>query len=71
MCEICKQNPSDDIHHLKYQNGADENNYIDTFHKNHVGNLINICKQCHQKLHKEGIVLEKKKTNQGYKLFYS
>ena len=38
---------------LQYQkNAKKENAYIETFHKNHLANLINICEECHQKIHK-------------------
>ena len=26
---------------------------IDSFHKNHAGNLIALCKDCHKNIHKE------------------
>jgi DNA mismatch repair protein MutS len=43
-----------EVHHLQYQKFAnkEQNNYINgTFHKNHPANLINICEECHLKIH--------------------
>lgn len=64
-CEICG-NPADDIHHMMEQNKADEKQFIHHFHKNHKANLMSICKECHDKIHEEGIVYERKKTTKGY-----
>ena len=51
-CEICKGDKASEVHHLQHQKNANPtNNYIDTFHKNHPANLLNICEACHQKLH--------------------
>ena len=71
-CEFCKINNGTEIHHLEYQKNADNNNFIETnnttFHKNHVANLINICEECHQKIHKKNDKLSIKKTSLGYEL---
>ena len=50
-CEICDKKYGTDVHHLQYQNRSDSNGYIGTFHKNKLGNLINVCKECHDKIH--------------------
>ena len=50
------------------QEKADVNNWIKTFHKNHPANLANVCKECHSKWTKEGIVHKRVKTTEGYKL---
>jgi len=51
-CEICKGDKASEVHHLQHQKNANPtNNYIDSFHKNHPANLLNICEACHQKLH--------------------
>jgi DNA mismatch repair protein MutS len=70
LCEICKIKMGTEIHHLNPQKNADERGFIDTFHKNHTGNLISICEDCHNKTHKEEINNEKtkKKTTMGYKI---
>ena len=65
ICELCKQNTSSEIHHLQYQKYANTNNYINNFHKNHTANLISLCKECHNKIHKEDIQYVKKKSVTG------
>jgi len=51
-CELCKDEKASEVHHLQHQANANKtNNYIDTFHKNHVANLLNICETCHKKIH--------------------
>jgi DNA mismatch repair protein MutS len=66
-CEWCDRTGID-IHHLEPQEKADVNNWIQTFHKNHPANLANVCKECHAKWTKEGIVHKRVKTTEGYKL---
>ena len=51
ICEICKNKIGTEIHHLNPQKNADEYGFINTFHKNHVANLISICESCHNKEH--------------------
>ncbi len=71
ICEICKNRPSTDIHHLQFQENADSKGYINKqFHKNTKANLVSICKECHNKIHKDNIELKKTKTNKGYELTY-
>ena len=65
-CEICNINPGTEIHHLIPQRNANEDNYIDHFHKNHVANLTSICENCHNKIHKDNYELKKIKTTKGY-----
>ena len=68
-CELCKNNISSDVHHLNYQQYANnDNQYIKSFHKNHIANLINICKECHDNIHKNNTILKKTKTSHGYEL---
>ena len=65
-CEFCKENMATEIHHLQYQKDANKNNYInDSFHKNHVANLANICEKCHHHLHSLNLVMERRKTING------
>jgi len=67
-CEICKKRAASEVHHLKHQNLANnENSYIETFHKNHVANLINICHECHDTIHATGEQHKIVKTSDGYK----
>ena len=69
ICEMCRENPSCDTHHLQFQDNADKNGFINKeFHKNKKANLISICFECHQKIHKENKQLKKVKTSKGYEL---
>jgi DNA mismatch repair protein MutS len=65
-CEICNKSYGTDVHHLQYQNQADENGFIGSFHKNSLGNLINVCKPCHDKVHRENLQFKKQKTSDGF-----
>jgi DNA mismatch repair protein MutS len=73
VCEMCKCAIADEIHHLAPQSLAN-NNYIDSFHKNHPANLMGLCNKCHLKEHEEErtsgkiIAKRRKKTTQGYVL---
>tara|TARA_A100001015_G_scaffold154236_2_gene171175 strand:- start:390 stop:3383 length:2994 start_codon:yes stop_codon:yes gene_type:complete len=71
ICEICKSNISTEIHHLEYQKSA-INGFIkkhgNNFDKNHPANLINICENCHNNIHKENKALKKKKISSGYEI---
>ena len=53
LCERCKKKKSTEVHHLQHQKDADEDGFIGDFHKNHMGNLISLCHECHELLHKE------------------
>ena len=53
ICEMCKEEIGSEVHHLQFQKYANENNYIHQFHKNHPANLLNICEECHNKVHDE------------------
>ena len=69
ICEICKKNMGEEIHHLSPQKEADDDGFIGTFHKNHKANLVSICEDCHDQLHREkDKKIVKKKTTKGYKL---
>ena len=65
LCEICKINRSTEIHHLQYQKNANNNNYINDFHKNHNANLISICDDCHNNIHNKDIEFVKKQSVSG------
>jgi len=54
MCELCKQNLGEEVHHLQHQKEADEANFIQHFHKNHPANLMTVCESCHSKMHGTG-----------------
>lgn len=51
FCEICKKKMGDEVHHIKAQQTADETGFIGYHHKNHPANLLNVCFECHDKLH--------------------
>ena len=71
MCEKCGNKMATEVHHLQYQQDADDKGIIHnadnslTFHKNHPANLLSICEQCHDEIHKMGTKLKKVKTTKG------
>jgi hypothetical protein len=70
-CELCQQNKASEVHHLQPQKKASPTNeYItqhgQSFHKNHVANLLNICEQCHKTIHKTNTEHKVVKTTKGY-----
>ena len=66
-CELCQMSPASEVHHLQHQQQArTDNGYIDTFHKNHVANLLNICDKCHKSIHKNSTQHKVKKTSKKY-----
>jgi DNA mismatch repair protein MutS len=65
LCEYCKESISEEVHHIEPQKTADKNGFIETFHKNHPGNLLSVCGACHDKIHSENLNLRKKKTTRG------
>ena len=77
MCEICKEQLGEDVHHLREQVEANADGFIEGFHKNHPANLINICKKCHLLEHQTEKISPtipikkekaKTKTTKGYTL---
>ena len=64
-CEMCNK-VGVEVHHLQHQKYADDNGFIDGFHKNHIANLMNICEDCHDNIHKEDKQHVRKKTTKGY-----
>jgi DNA mismatch repair protein MutS len=54
MCELCKKETGEEVHHLQHQKEADINDYIHHFHKNHRANLLTVCESCHLKMHETG-----------------
>ena len=66
LCEMCNVKQGVDIHHLQYKSRADnETGYIDGFNKNHPANLANVCKDCHNNIHRENSEYIKTKTTKG------
>jgi DNA mismatch repair protein MutS len=70
MCEMCGKKATE-VHHLQYQQDADGNNIIGHFHKDHIGNLLNICESCHNDIHRKHKKIKRKKTTKGIKLVNS
>ena len=68
ICEMCKKKYGEEVHHLQHQANADENNFIGEFHKNHPGNLINVCEECHNELHKNPNGHVRKLTSEGIEI---
>ena len=54
LCELCKKEVGEEVHHLQHQKEADSNDYIQHFHKNHRANLLTVCESCHLKMHERG-----------------
>jgi DNA mismatch repair protein MutS len=67
LCEMCNSQLGEEIHHMRQQKEADDNGFIDTFHKNHKANLLTVCEACHKKVHMDkDTALVRKKTTKGY-----
>ena len=64
-CEMCGA-LGIEVHHLQHQKNANEKGFIDGFHKNHTANLMNICDDCHNVIHKDDKQHLRKKTTKGY-----
>ena len=76
-CEVCGHIPRGrdtalDTHHINFQNTADSRGFIGHFHKNALGNLVTMCKRCHQDLHLDRIQIHGYiQTSEGVKLQYT
>jgi DNA mismatch repair protein MutS len=68
ICELCKQNLGEEVHHSQHQKEADSNDYIQHFHKNHRANLLTVCESCHLKMHETGQQYKRVLTTEGYAL---
>ena len=70
-CYICKEK-ADDVHHIKFQCTANENNIIDEYIvKDTKSNLVPLCKNCHIKVHSNLIeIYGYIQTSNGVKLDY-
>jgi DNA mismatch repair protein MutS len=71
MCESCHVNMAEEVHHLQFQQNANDNGIIQNqesgqvFHKNNPANLLSLCESCHNKMHKEKKQYKKTKTTKG------
>lgn len=68
VCELCCLTKASEVHHLQHQANANEYDFIETFHKNHKANLVNICHACHEKIHSSIKQHRIVKTSCGYEL---
>jgi DNA mismatch repair protein MutS len=70
LCEKCNKNVGKEVHHLQHQTEANENGIINkdgkVFHKNNAANLITLCEDCHNEIHKKNVQHKKVKTSKGY-----
>ncbi len=69
LCELCNKNLSSEVHHIEMQQHSDNDGFIigTAVHKNHKANLMALCEECHQKIHRDNInKVVKKKTTGGY-----
>ena len=69
VCESCKVNSAIDVHHMIFQNEADDKGIIKkkglTFNKNNKANLLNLCEKCHDEIHKTNKKYKKTKATIG------
>jgi DNA mismatch repair protein MutS len=56
-CNICKKENATETHHIRFQKDADENGFIEHFHKNKKFNLIGLCDNCHNNVHNGNLVI--------------
>lgn len=72
ICEKCLKYPAVDVHHLIFQNEANDKGIIKkkglTFNKNNTANLVNLCSKCHDEIHKTNKQYKKTKTTIGITL---
>ena len=69
-CLVCGEK-AEDVHHIKFQCSADENNMIGHIQKDSKSNLVSLCKRCHNKVHNDNLVINGYiQTNDGVKLDY-
>ena len=71
-CEICG-NKAIDTHHIRFQEDANEKGFFDdvAYHKNHIGNLVGLCKKCHDDVHNGDLEIKGKIfTSNGIKVLH-
>jgi DNA mismatch repair protein MutS len=72
ICELCNKNKTDDVHHLIFQKNANNNGFVNLenkmFHKNKTYNLLCVCKECHDNIHRQDKNMISVYTNNGNKL---
>ena len=50
-CNICKTQDATETHHIHFQKDADDNGFIEHYHKNKKFNLVGLCEKCHDRIH--------------------
>jgi 5-methylcytosine-specific restriction endonuclease McrA len=75
LCEQCGINIGTEVHHLQFQNMANDDNIIinedgSSFHKNNLANLATLCETCHDKIHKKNTPGKKVKTSKGVQIHF-
>jgi DNA mismatch repair protein MutS len=75
LCEQCGINMGTEVHHLQFQNMANDDNIIinedgSSFHKNNLANLATLCEACHNKIHKKNTPGKKVKTSKGVQIHF-
>ena len=69
-CELCKET-AEEVHHIEFQNTANQYGHIDSIHKNNLGNLCSVCQKCHDKIHNDEIKINGYiQTSNGIELSY-
>jgi DNA mismatch repair protein MutS len=69
-CALCNH-PVDEVHHIYEQKLANQDDYIEHFHKNHRYNLIPLCKKHHKLVHDGKIMISGFiMSDKGLKLHY-
>jgi DNA mismatch repair protein MutS len=73
MCEKCGKKPGEEVHHLSHQKDANEDGIIvncdGIFHKNNLANLMTLCEDCHNEMHRGSKKpVRRVKTSNGYKI---
>ena len=70
-CGVC-EGDADDVHHIKFQCTADDDDIIDGhIDKNVESNLVPLCKKCHTDVHNNKLQIDGyKQTSKGVKLQY-
>lgn len=70
QCTLCSKK-SDEIHHIKEQHMADGHGYVNNTYINAKHNLMNVCKECHDKIHNNEISIKGYfQTTEGVKLIW-
>lgn len=64
-CRLCGSHLELQTHHLQEQHTADSKGMIGHMHKNNKGNLVVLCRACHQSLHSSGQTLALADTSLG------